>query len=380
MGSLFIETKQDKDVVLLTLKGEIDSSTLNNLKEVLDNCQRNNTFKLAIDFKEVNYINSRGVGTLLETVKIFRNEGGDVKLINISKKVFRVLKLIGLDKVVRIYPSYSDAVSAFSKNKQEEEFTNILFAFREEFTNYKTFLPEILSGEIGEIIGKAEQHLKEEKFPLALDEFKKIVSSLSAFKKKILGSKVGEVKTRCPACDAPIEEKGEISCFKCGELLIIEGQSVTPVNQRKLSLLKLYIPSEEIFLGSIRILSSNLASDIGMETESIEKIEMAVDEVCSNIIEHAHNGEKSQRIELDFILDSGQMKIVIIDQCQDKEKVNGAAAIYGKNKEVFKKQTEGHKSSGMGVRLIKNFMDTVEYIPRTGVGNILRMTKKIKKG
>jgi anti-anti-sigma factor len=376
MGALDININKDKGVVLLTFKGSIDFSALDDLKKVVDSCKRDNNFKLVMDFKNVDYINSRGVGALLETAKDFRDKGGDVKLISISKKVSKVFALIGLNKVIKEYNSYSDAVLSFSGNGQKQEFMDILYAFRERLAGFKVFLPEILDSTIEKFIGKTEGYINEEEFSLVPDEFEKIINSLSDFKADILNKAQGS-KICCPVCDISIEEKGRKACYKCGELLLIEDRSVSLINQRKIRVFRLYMPSEETFLGSIRTLSSNLASDVGMQTDNIENIEMAVDEVCSNIIEHAHGKDGSQKIELDFILDSERMKIIIIDQCQDKEKINSAVARYNENKEEFKEQIEGRKSSGMGVRLIKNFMDEVEYIPGTPVGNVLRMTKKI---
>ena len=70
--------------------------------------------KLVLNLANVNYIDSGGIGTLVSLFTTARNAGGDIKLVNLTK---RVGDLLQITKLITVFESYDDeqkAVKAFN--------------------------------------------------------------------------------------------------------------------------------------------------------------------------------------------------------------------------------------------------------------------------
>ncbi|MGQ9631877.1 MAG: ATP-binding protein [bacterium] len=139
---------------------------------------------------------------------------------------------------------------------------------------------------------------------------------------------------------------------------------------------RLEIPSDTSRLADVRDFVACIARESGFAEEDVYKIEMAVDEACANIIEHAYRGEKkgrAARIALEFrvIRDGDRLEIVITDR--------GIGFDFDSVKPVdLKSHIRQRRSRGLGVHLIRTFMDEVEYRTVEDAGNQLRLIKYIR--
>src|SRR5437016_12054272 len=69
--------------------------------------------RLVLNLGEVSYIDSGGIGTLVSLFTTARNAGGDIKLVNLTK---RVGDLLQITKLITVFESYDDerkAANAF---------------------------------------------------------------------------------------------------------------------------------------------------------------------------------------------------------------------------------------------------------------------------
>jgi anti-anti-sigma factor len=62
---------------------------------------------------EVSYISSSGLRTLADVVTKNREAGGDLKLVAVSRKVLRVLRIIGFDRFFSLYDTLEEAIADF---------------------------------------------------------------------------------------------------------------------------------------------------------------------------------------------------------------------------------------------------------------------------
>jgi len=70
--------------------------------------------RIVLNLGDVSYIDSGGIGTLVSLYTSARNSGGDIKLLNLTK---RVGDLLQITKLITVFESYDDeqkAVDAFS--------------------------------------------------------------------------------------------------------------------------------------------------------------------------------------------------------------------------------------------------------------------------
>ena len=65
-----------------------------------------------LDFSEVNYIDSTGIGELVGFLDKFQKEKGRIALINPQDRVLQLLQIAGLDRIFSIYPDVDSAAAA----------------------------------------------------------------------------------------------------------------------------------------------------------------------------------------------------------------------------------------------------------------------------
>jgi anti-sigma B factor antagonist len=74
--------------------------------------------RIVLNLADVTYIDSGGIGTMVGLFTSARNNGGDIKLANLTK---RVNDLLQITKLITVFESYEDvpkAVAAFSKSQR----------------------------------------------------------------------------------------------------------------------------------------------------------------------------------------------------------------------------------------------------------------------
>jgi len=112
--SMKVATRQVDGVTILDLSGRITlgegSVTLrDSVRDVLAKGSR----KILLNLADVSYIDSSGVGELVSAFTSVKNAGGELKLLNLTKKVNDLLQITKLYTVFDIWDNEASAVSAF---------------------------------------------------------------------------------------------------------------------------------------------------------------------------------------------------------------------------------------------------------------------------
>jgi serine/threonine-protein kinase RsbW len=124
-------------------------------------------------------------------------------------------------------------------------------------------------------------------------------------------------------------------------------------------------------LAGIRKFVFQAASDAGFDEKEIYAVELAVDEACSNIIEHSYGGESKGEIECTCNDLKDRLEIILKDDGKpfDPGEVSHPD---------FSLPLEDLKPRGAGLFLIRNMMDDVNFEFSQKDGNVLRMVKRKK--
>jgi serine/threonine-protein kinase RsbW len=135
---------------------------------------------------------------------------------------------------------------------------------------------------------------------------------------------------------------------------------------------QLHVPSSTENLAMIRDFVASIGQRAGMEQEDLAKLELAVDEACANVIEHAYGSDSTREVTVKAIVDAESVQIEIVDTGKgfDPSKV-----VQSNLDQLISKR----KSGGLGMRLIQTLMDEVHYEIVPGQKNELRMVKRLKK-
>ncbi len=105
---------KSNNITLVVLRGEIGTETVNQFKDKIDAIINEGRKRLIMDFQEVSYLNSMGLGVVAATLKKVKKDKGDLKLINLSPAVQELFELTRLTKVFEIFDSEETAIKSFS--------------------------------------------------------------------------------------------------------------------------------------------------------------------------------------------------------------------------------------------------------------------------
>lgn len=107
-------TGPQRDISVVSLKGQLDSITSSQLEKILDSLVDRKIYRIIVDMEHVTYVSSAGWGIFLGILKDIRTNRGDLKLSGISADVMEVIRMLEIDSFLPTYASLADAVSAFS--------------------------------------------------------------------------------------------------------------------------------------------------------------------------------------------------------------------------------------------------------------------------
>ncbi len=87
----------------IAVSGEIDHHNAAAIRLEADEAIQSSLCKnVRIDFGDVSFMDSSGIGFVMGRYRIVNSYGGYVEVINLSERIFSMMKLAGLDKLVKL--------------------------------------------------------------------------------------------------------------------------------------------------------------------------------------------------------------------------------------------------------------------------------------
>ena len=102
------------EVSVINLKGFLDAHTAPTLENNFTQLINSNKYKIVVNFEELAYISSAGLGVFMAYIESIRDNRGDIKLTNMSDKVFNIFDLLGFPLLYEIYKNEEEAIKKFS--------------------------------------------------------------------------------------------------------------------------------------------------------------------------------------------------------------------------------------------------------------------------
>lgn len=133
---------------------------------------------------------------------------------------------------------------------------------------------------------------------------------------------------------------------------------------------KITISSSTKNLAKIREFVEHKALDMGFDATLANQIVLSVDEACTNIIKYTHKFDESQHIDLQVDENSKAIKITINYQGESFNPHNV-------NDPDMKSYFEKFQVGGLGIPLMKKFMNDIIYLHKKPDVNTLILTKTL---
>ncbi len=108
---LNIQERQNEDLTILDLEGDvIMGGGSAKLRETISDLVKNDKTNVLLNLQKVRYIDSSGTGELLSTLNLLSENGGKLKLSNLSEKVEEVLTLSSILPILEVYDDEASAL------------------------------------------------------------------------------------------------------------------------------------------------------------------------------------------------------------------------------------------------------------------------------
>jgi anti-anti-sigma factor len=100
-------------VVLLNLKGTIETTNAGTLEDVIERVINEKCYRIVVDLSGVTYISSAGWGIFISEIKRVRRELGDIKLAAMRPEVREVFDLLEFNNILKPYADKQEAIKDF---------------------------------------------------------------------------------------------------------------------------------------------------------------------------------------------------------------------------------------------------------------------------
>ncbi|HYP26830.1 MAG TPA: STAS domain-containing protein [Blastocatellia bacterium] len=122
MAQLNIKERSAGDVTVLDLSGRItigDGSV--QLREAVRKLLEEGKKKILLNLGDVSYVDSSGIGELVSSYTTTNNNGGELKLLNLTKKIQDLLMITKLLTVFETHDNEADAIASYGKKSDSSK-------------------------------------------------------------------------------------------------------------------------------------------------------------------------------------------------------------------------------------------------------------------
>jgi len=102
--NLNINIKEETNQIYVFLSGEIDAYTAPKLKEAVLPLVDKNEPMIEVSLKDVEYMDSTGLGVFVGLLKSVRKQNGHLRLVDLSPRLQRLFSITGLSDIIDISP------------------------------------------------------------------------------------------------------------------------------------------------------------------------------------------------------------------------------------------------------------------------------------
>jgi anti-sigma B factor antagonist len=118
MSNFKIDFREMSNIHVLDLKGYLDAHTAPDLEKAFQGLLDGKKYNIVVNCKDLTYISSAGLGVFMAYIEDVRKNNGDIKLTNMSSKVYNVFDLLGFPLLYDITRDETEAVKKFQTGKK----------------------------------------------------------------------------------------------------------------------------------------------------------------------------------------------------------------------------------------------------------------------
>jgi anti-sigma B factor antagonist len=109
---IHVDRNEDEETLTLSGRGEIDYATMGTLSQALDDALEDDLHAVVVDLQEVTYMDSLGLGVLVNAHKRLTASGRSLILRIAHPELIKLLRITGLDQLFAIEMPYGEGTPA----------------------------------------------------------------------------------------------------------------------------------------------------------------------------------------------------------------------------------------------------------------------------
>ncbi|HLN00787.1 MAG TPA: STAS domain-containing protein [Bryobacteraceae bacterium] len=126
--SLDIQQRDREGITILDLNGRLtvgpEASTFRERLQKLIDSRRTN---IILNLKDVDYIDSTGLGALVMSYTSLQRAGGKIKLLNLSRRGIELLVMTKLTTIFEVFDDEQNAINSFFPDRELKRFDILSF-------------------------------------------------------------------------------------------------------------------------------------------------------------------------------------------------------------------------------------------------------------
>jgi anti-sigma B factor antagonist len=127
MAQLEILVRQKEGIAILDVNGRLAVGAASTLREKVTEEMAQGQNKVILNLKDVDYIDSTGLGTMVICYTTLSKAGGNLKLVHLNRRNIELLLLTKLSTVFQIFGDEQDAVNSFFPDREIKRFDILNF-------------------------------------------------------------------------------------------------------------------------------------------------------------------------------------------------------------------------------------------------------------
>lgn len=106
-------TQDCSEAIMVSIEGRIIYETEKDFKETISGLLKNDKNRIVLDCSGLSYINSAGLGVLINLLKSSKAQGGDIRLAGLNPDIRELFEITNLNHIFSIFKTSDEAVKSF---------------------------------------------------------------------------------------------------------------------------------------------------------------------------------------------------------------------------------------------------------------------------
>lgn len=118
MADFNVKVKVVGSVSVINLGGYLDAHTAPELEKEFNRLIDGAQYKVVVNFNDLQYISSAGLGVFMAYVETMRDNNGDIKFSNMTDDVYNIFDLLGFPVLYEFFKNENEAIEKFNEKKE----------------------------------------------------------------------------------------------------------------------------------------------------------------------------------------------------------------------------------------------------------------------